>query len=136
MRRVFADSMYWIALANPKDQWHVDACEIDLTLDGALIITTQEVLIEFLTHFCEHGASTCDNRSRRLFRAYWMTQRLRFGRNRRVPSTPGLLFITPVSKRIQPDRLHFDGDDARQEGLSEVLSHDDHFTQDGYICLL
>ena len=22
MREIFADSFYWIALANPKDQWH------------------------------------------------------------------------------------------------------------------
>lgn len=55
MRRVFADTMYWIALASLHDQWHAAAIRASRTLRGALIVTTEEVLSEFLAHFCEHG---------------------------------------------------------------------------------
>jgi predicted nucleic acid-binding protein len=55
MRRVFADTMYWIALASLHDQWHAAAIRVSRTLRGVLIVTTEEVLSEFLAHFCEHG---------------------------------------------------------------------------------
>jgi hypothetical protein len=55
MRRVFADSMCWIALASLHDQWHAQAVKVSRTLRGVQIVTTEEVLSEFLAHFCEHG---------------------------------------------------------------------------------
>jgi predicted nucleic acid-binding protein len=45
--RVFADTFYWIALTDPADTWHGRACEYQ----GALV-TTDEVLTEYLTFFC------------------------------------------------------------------------------------
>ncbi len=49
MKRVFADSNYWIALIRPGDQW-ADAAKAAWSLLGdALIVTTDGVLIEFLT---------------------------------------------------------------------------------------
>jgi hypothetical protein len=55
MRRVFADAVYWIALANPKDQWHSRAKTASQDLQAAEIVTTEEVLIEFLAHFSAFG---------------------------------------------------------------------------------
>ena len=48
MRRVFADTYYWIALLNDKDQGHATAQTVSQTLQGAQIVTTDEVLSEFL----------------------------------------------------------------------------------------
>jgi predicted nucleic acid-binding protein len=49
MKRVFSDSNYWIALIRPGDQW-ADAAKAAWSLLGdALIVTTDGVLIEFLT---------------------------------------------------------------------------------------
>ena len=44
MRRVFADTYYWIALLNDRDQGHAAAQAISQTLGRASLITTQEVL--------------------------------------------------------------------------------------------
>ena len=55
MRRVFADTYYWIALLNDKDQGHAAAQAISQSLGQATIITTQEVLGEVLTHFSGYG---------------------------------------------------------------------------------
>jgi uncharacterized protein len=55
MSRVFADTFYWIALLNDRDQGHPAAKAISRTLGHATIVTTHEVLSEVLTYFCEHG---------------------------------------------------------------------------------
>ena len=55
MRRVFADTYYWIALLNDKDQGHATVQTVSQTLQGAQIVTTDEVLSEFLAHFSGHG---------------------------------------------------------------------------------
>jgi hypothetical protein len=48
MKRVFADSHYWIAIVNPRDQWAKVAKAARELLAEVLIITTDEVLTEFL----------------------------------------------------------------------------------------
>src|SRR5262245_18253443 len=55
MWRVFADTVYWIALAHPLDQWHPRAVRAGRAIRGAKIVTSDEVLIEFLAHFSGQG---------------------------------------------------------------------------------
>lgn len=55
MRTVFADTSYWIALASPKDGWHEKAATISKALQPLRLITTDEVLVEFLTFFSSFG---------------------------------------------------------------------------------
>jgi hypothetical protein len=55
MRRVFADAVYWVALASPHDQWHGRAVQATRALGMAQIITTEEVFVEFLAHFSGYG---------------------------------------------------------------------------------
>ena len=56
MDEIFADAFYWIALANPADQWHSVAKQFDENNSDALLITTEEVLTEFLNYYAEAGA--------------------------------------------------------------------------------
>ena len=55
MNEIFADAFYWIALANPADQWHNAAKRFDENNPVALLITTEEVLTEFLNYYAEAG---------------------------------------------------------------------------------
>ena len=55
MRRLFADAMYWIAIANHKDQWHAKSVHVMRSLGQATLVTTEEVLDEFLTYYSGHG---------------------------------------------------------------------------------
>ena len=55
MRRIFADTLYWIALIHRKDQWHLAAVKASRSLAGCHLVTTDEVLTEVLTAFCEAG---------------------------------------------------------------------------------
>lgn len=43
MKIIFADTFYWIALINQKDDWHERVIFITSTLDQVEIITTDEV---------------------------------------------------------------------------------------------
>jgi predicted nucleic acid-binding protein len=45
---VFADTFYWYAIANPRDQWHQVARQARARLGALQIVTTEEVLLEFL----------------------------------------------------------------------------------------
>ena len=47
MRAVFADTLYWLAIALPKDQWKAPALEAQRKLGDVIIVTTDEVLTEF-----------------------------------------------------------------------------------------
>jgi len=55
MRRIFADTFYWIAALNPCDQAHARVVSLSKTLQPTQIITTDEVLTEFLNYFAEYG---------------------------------------------------------------------------------
>jgi uncharacterized protein len=56
VKLVFADTVYWIALINPKDEWRDQARSATTALlSDAQIITTDSILIEVLNFFAEHG---------------------------------------------------------------------------------
>jgi predicted nucleic acid-binding protein len=55
MRRIFADALYWVALAHRKDQWHARAVQVSQQIGPATLVTTDEVLTEFLNHFSAYG---------------------------------------------------------------------------------
>jgi uncharacterized protein len=56
MKRIFADTFYWTALLNPKDQWYSSVREIQPELTDVQLITTETVLIELLNFYSEYGA--------------------------------------------------------------------------------
>lgn len=56
MNEVFADAFYWIALANPADQWHDTAKRYDEDNPHVSLVTTEEVLTEFLNFYAEAGS--------------------------------------------------------------------------------
>jgi len=55
MRRIFADAVFWVAVANRKDQWYAKVVTVIRSLGQATLVTTEEVLDEFLAHYSGHG---------------------------------------------------------------------------------
>jgi len=51
MTALFADTFYWIALADSTDSSHQRALSLTEELAGSRIVTTDEVLTEYLTFF-------------------------------------------------------------------------------------
>jgi predicted nucleic acid-binding protein len=54
-RTVFADTVYWIALLNPRDATHAAALAYGRTLGATRHVTTDLVLAEVLNHFSGGG---------------------------------------------------------------------------------
>ena len=57
MRKVFADSGYWIALLSPNDGLHHKAKQLSNDIGACLIVTSEMVLVEVLNHFARNGES-------------------------------------------------------------------------------
>ena len=55
MRRIFADAVYWVDLANRKDQWYAKVVRAMRSVGPSTLFTTEEVLDEFLAHYSGHG---------------------------------------------------------------------------------
>lgn len=135
MRRVFADAVYWVALAHRKDQWHAKAVQISQQLGAVALVTTDEVLTEFLNHFSAYGDQA------RLQTTHTV---------RGFLNDPGVI-VVPQSRQTflsgltlyeaRRDKAYSLTDcismvTMRQEGIADVLTHDDHFVQEGFHRLL
>jgi predicted nucleic acid-binding protein len=55
MERVFADTGYWIALLNPRDDLHNTASAASRSYSPDQIVTSEMVLAEFLNSFSDYG---------------------------------------------------------------------------------
>jgi uncharacterized protein len=56
MRILFADAFYWIALLNPQDENYQKVKAFNRTLGQVQIITTDEVLTEFLNFYSSYSS--------------------------------------------------------------------------------
>jgi predicted nucleic acid-binding protein len=126
VKAVFGDTFYWIALTLPEDAAHDRA-----KLVTADIVTTEEVLTEYLTFFCaspeylrREVASSVE--------AILHDPTVRVIPQSHDSFTDGFWFY-----RNRPDKGYSLTDcismqAMRREGLTEVLTNDRHFEQEGF----
>ena len=129
MREVFADTFYWIALTLPRDLAHGWANQI--TDD---VVTTEEVLTEYLTFFCE-----APEYMRREVSANVLAMLTDPG-IRIVPQSHDSFSAGFELYRTRPDKGYSLTDcismqTMRREGLTDVLTNDRHFEQEGFRAL-
>lgn len=136
MRTVFADTFYWIALLNPNDEAHARVVTVSQNLGSSVqIVTTDEVLTEFLNYFAERGYFLRRAATR-------LVDRMHFDRNIRIVSQTREGFLSGYHLyRARPDKGYsltdcISMEVMRREGLSDVLTNDAHFAQEGFACAL
>ena len=135
MRRIFVDALYWIAITSRRDQWHQAAVKASRNLVNCRLVTTDEVLTEVLNAFSEGGPifrrealalvhdlmndpiATVVPQSRQSFLAGIALYEAR--------SDKGYSLTDCISMATM-----------RREGITEILTNDDHFTQEGFVKLL
>ncbi len=135
MRKVFVDTLYWIAITNRKDQWHQAAERASRTLRGCHLVTTEEVLTEVLNALCEGG---------RVFRrdVVALVRDLHDDPAITVHPQSRQTFLSGLSLyEARPDKEYSLTDCVsmeamRQESITEIMTHDNHFTQEGFTILL
>jgi predicted nucleic acid-binding protein len=135
MRKVFADAYYWVALLNPADKGHAAARAISETLRGIDVVTTDDVLTEVLAYFSERGEHP------RQVAAAFVDNVLRDPDIGVHPHTHQSFLDGFVLFKARPDKGYSHTDCVsmlvmRAEGISDILSHDAHFSQEGFTLLL
>lgn len=134
MEKIFADTFYWIALANPADQWHAATKEFDITNPQAWIVTTEEVLTEFLNFYAEAG-----RQRRRIVSA--MCEQILAYPNITVLSQSHDSFSQGREFYQQREDKGYSLTDCismlvcRERGIQQVLTSDHHFEQEGFTIL-
>ena len=132
---VFADAFYWIALANPADQWHDAAKQYDEDNPDVLLATTEEVLTEFLNFYAE-----AESYRRRIVGA--MCEQVLLHPNITVVSQPHESFSQGFELYRQREDKGYSLTDCismnicRERGITEILTNDHHFEQEGFRVLL
>jgi len=131
---VFADSFYWIALANPVDAWHSAATKFSETNPGGVLITTDEVLSEFLNYFSAAG-----ERKRgvvaRMFEEAMDHPRITVLPQTRQSLLRGFAFYEARADKGYSLTDCISMNAMRERTITEVLTHDQHFVQEGFTIL-
>ncbi len=135
MKTVFADTFYWIALTNPRDEWHHAAKSLGPTLGPVHIVTTDEVLVEFLA-FLSKGGPDLRQVAVKLVRKIMGNPNMTVLPQTRDSFRTGFgLYEKRLDKEYSlTDCISMEA--MRVHGLQEVLTHDHHFTQEGFTILL
>jgi uncharacterized protein len=134
MIALFADTFYWIALADFTDSAHQRALALTSERSASPIVTTDEVLAEYLTFFSmapgplrrEVAASVLSILANPVIRV--------------IPQSRGS-FLEGLDLYAQrPDKRYSLTDcismqTMRREGLTEALTNDRHFEQEGFRAL-
>ena len=131
---VFADTFYWLALARPRDLWHGAATNWAAANTQARLVTTDEVLTEFLNALAgtlpagrAYAAATVyDIRNDSLVLV--------------LPQTRTDFDAALALYEARPDKGYSLTDcrsmlAMKDLGLTEVLTNDRHFTQEGFTIL-
>jgi predicted nucleic acid-binding protein len=130
---VFADTFYWIALTNRRDSAHQAVMQVTTTLAPRTVVTSDEVLTEFLAYCAS------DQMLRRI--AGPAVNRLVNNSDIRIiPQSRNSFLDGPALYNARLDKGYSLVDcismqTMRREGLTEILTDDRHFEQEGFRAL-
>ena len=130
----FADTFWWIAVANPKDAWHARALAWEAAHPNAQYITTEEILSEVLSWFAGSGPAGRAH-------ACALVRSILADPSMQVLPQTSADFVSALSLfESRPDKGYSLTDcrsmvALRTLGVTEVLTNDHHFTQEGFTIL-
>jgi uncharacterized protein len=135
MSVVFADTFYWIAFTNAQDLAHERVRSFSRSAMPELICTTEEVLTEYLHYFAAwgpHFRSKAVLNIKNMFdnRTVWI-----------VPQTADSFRAGFDLYRARVDKGYSLTDcismqTMRREGMTDALTNDAHFEQEGFRAVL
>jgi uncharacterized protein len=134
MTAVFADTFYWIALADSNDSHHQRTLTLTAENATSRIVTTEEVLTEFLTFFASASEQV------RAEVAGSVLGLLESPAIRVIPQSHDSFLAGLQLYRARPDKGYsltdcISMEAMRQEGLTLALTNDRHFEQEGFRAL-
>jgi len=135
MKSVFADSHYWIAAVRPRDPWAEAAKRAREKLGKALLVTTDEVLVEFLAAL-SRGGPALRKAAVKMVRAILANPNVTVVPQARDGFLKGLsLYESREDKEYNlTDCISMNV--MKCQSISEVLTNDHHFEQEGFVVLI
>ena len=135
MRSVFADSSYWMAITRHGDPWSAAAHRARAKLGAVQIVTTDEVLAEFLTGLCG-GGPNLRQQAARIAREIMSNSKVWVIPQSRESFLDGLKLY-----ELREDKGYSLADcismnTMRAESISQTLTTDHHFEQEGFTILM
>jgi predicted nucleic acid-binding protein len=133
MNSIFADTFYWIAMTNLRDRAHEKARAFSFSAAPALC-TTEEVLTEYLNYFAAWGSN---------FRRKASINVQNMMESRTVQIVPQTAASFSAGLNLYRGRLDkgysltdcISMETMRHEGITDVLTNDGHFEQEGFRAL-
>ena len=135
MRFVFADTFYWVALIDRGDEWHERSIDLSRSLENVRLVTTESVLIEFANFFSGLGAEL-RREVVRLVKALLASPDVEVVPHKRHSLLAGMALYAgrPDKEYSLTDCISMQV--MRELGVFEILTHDHHFKQEGFVALL
>lgn len=134
MTMVFADTLYWIALINSRDQWHQRVIAINADLVEARLVTTDSVLTELANFFAEYG-EVMRRKVGLAIRTVLSDEQVEVVSGTRKTFLDWLTLYESRSDKAYSLTDCIAMNVMRSHGITDVLTHDAHFTQEGFhIC--
>jgi predicted nucleic acid-binding protein len=133
MGEVFADTGYWVAVLDPKDQLHERAQDVSRGLGKRRFVTTEMVLAELLRLLAKPPIRE---------RAAEAVEKLLRDPNVDVVPQTGRQFLDAFGRyRSRTDKAWSLTDCAsflvmEQRNIKDALAYDQHFEQAGFVALL
>lgn len=133
MKRVFADTFYWIALINKSDSWYQRVKSYSVNLENIEIITTEEVLTETINFFASFPAP--------MRAVYQLVVQIIQDHNIQVIPQTHESFIASLELFQQRFDKGYSLTDCismitmKNLNIIDILTHDKHFTQEGFLIL-
>lgn len=135
MTRVFADTGYWIALLNTRDELHEKATGLAERFSTAEIFTSQMVLVELLNAFSEYGRHLREAAASAVEALRSMPQVV-------IIPQSGQQFEVALRQYKQASDKHWSLTDCasfqimREQVIEAAMTYDRHFVQAGFQALL
>jgi len=135
MKTVFADSLYWIAIVRPNDSWKHAAKRAKSLLHNVRILTTDEVLTEFLAAL-SGGGQNLRRQASQMVRAILDDPNVTVRPQSRDSFLQGVeLYEQRLDKEYSlTDCISMNA--MKSESVTEVLTKDQHFAQEGFNVLI
>ena len=135
MKAVFADTLYWVAVVKPTDPWAGPAKCAREKLGSVLLVTTDEVLAEFLA-LLRKGGPQVRKAAAKTVRAILDNPNVTVVPQTRLGFLNGLdRYEAREDKEYTlTDCISMNVMDSRS--ISEVLTNDRHFEQEGFVKLI
>lgn len=135
MKKVFVDTLYWLAIVRPRDPWQTSAKKARSSVGNVFMVSTDEVLTEFLNALSPGGEYMRKQ-------AVQMVKKILDNPNVKVVPQSRDSFLNGIELYEQRADKGYSLTDCismnvmAKESITGILTNDKHFEQEGYVVLI